>query len=120
MTDSDHAASPDTPDGSFDLVPAKLNYLEEMVFSGFGRGPNCETFVRNVRRRALELGRNDNAWIAHYAIACMDGAAIHWLETLEDSVHHNWQALRKALLSRWATQAHASGVPGPDVTQYVS
>lgn len=64
--------------------------------------PKNVDFIRSVRKTALSRGREgDNTWIAHYAVACFAGAALRWLEGLDEDLQTDWRRLRKAMLQRW-------------------
>lgn len=55
-----------------------------------------------MRKAALSSGKEgDNTWIAHYAASCFAGAALRWLEGLDEEFQYDWKKLRKAMLQRW-------------------
>lgn len=74
---------------------------EESIFRG-ANAQECEDFIRSVRKAALSSGKEgDNTWIAHYAASCFAGAALRWLEGLDEEFQYDWKKLRKAMLQRW-------------------
>lgn len=90
---------------------------DDSLFDGGEHGLGCHAFLRMVRIKALEAGReNDDVWVAHYAAACLDGPAIHWFEKLDDAVQESWKHLRRALLARWAPDPSPSAPIGSGLT----
>ncbi|KAG8894457.1 hypothetical protein FRC01_012947, partial [Tulasnella sp. 417] len=73
---------------------------------------DCCRFVREVRRFALEEGRNeDKKWMADYAATRLEGEAFFWHAfELDDGTRSNWDKLQLAILER-ARGANPSSPP---------
>ncbi|KAG8925605.1 hypothetical protein FRC01_009928 [Tulasnella sp. 417] len=75
---------------------------ELMFLSEFNSVENCNRFVADIRRVALEKGLyRDKQWVAQYAASRLKGQALLWhtLE-LDGGTRCNWDKLQVAILER--------------------
>lgn len=71
------------------------------LFKGID-GLECERFIRNVRQRSLEEGKQrDYAWIADSVSASFDGDALRWYVGLAIEIQHDWDLLQRELLLKY-------------------
>ncbi|KAG9019208.1 hypothetical protein FRB90_005283 [Tulasnella sp. 427] len=76
------------------------------------------TFIQSVQRVAIMLNNMyEDRWLAHYAAACLGGAALLWYSELDDETCDSWKKLRKALLANYYAIKPGAGtlnsVPAP-------
>ncbi|KAG9040063.1 hypothetical protein FS837_000862 [Tulasnella sp. UAMH 9824] len=58
--------------------------------------------IQSIYRHAFEQDRStDDRWIGTYVGTCLSGDAMLWYCNLDDKTRHNWNKLRKALVTRF-------------------
>lgn len=83
--------------------PFKRPKLSRAGFTFYGKdGDECEQFIRFMRRKAFQAGRQGNyEWMAHYAATCFDKGALRWFERLDPNIQSNWNLVSQALLDEY-------------------
>ncbi|KAG8954568.1 hypothetical protein FRC00_005789, partial [Tulasnella sp. 408] len=65
-------------------------------------GEECTGFIRQVRRKALEVGKSrDKEWMADYAVSCFADDALKWSMNVHRDVLENWDVLQQALMEEY-------------------
>ncbi|KAG8894769.1 hypothetical protein FRB99_001004, partial [Tulasnella sp. 403] len=80
-----------------------------LIFRGID-GVECDSFVRHVRRKAVNEGKlQDSGWMANYAAGAFAGDALRWYDTLDKETKGNWDLLQTALFEKYP----GSDAPSP-------
>lgn len=62
----------------------------------------CEVFIRSIVLHGVQTGRaQDKLYLANYAMAHLDGMAIHFVDGLDEDTTQSWPLLKKALLNQF-------------------
>ncbi|KAG8897100.1 hypothetical protein FRB99_008454, partial [Tulasnella sp. 403] len=90
-----------------DLEAALLKRFRR-TFSG-GDGTECDAFVRMVRQRAIDQGKeSDSQWIARFASFSLEGEALRWYSSLNDTVQDDWRLLQRAIFDKYPVAPRSS------------
>ncbi|KAG8894843.1 hypothetical protein FRB99_000952, partial [Tulasnella sp. 403] len=104
-----HVTLPQEVQNDWYLLQQALMAQFPVVFRGIG-GVECDSFVRHVRRKAVNEGKlQDPAWMANYAAGAFAGDALRWYDTLDKETKGNWDLLQTALFLKYP----ASDVQSP-------
>ncbi|KAG9009194.1 hypothetical protein FRB93_005690 [Tulasnella sp. JGI-2019a] len=69
-------------------------------------------FAQAIHKVAFASGRlEDDAWKAQYGYGCLQGAALHWYESLEPETKDSWSKLRQAMIERFPPMELVPGAP---------
>lgn len=81
-----------------DASSATQNMRSAFTFTGKDNA-ECQEFVREVRLRASEEGKDDDSqWMIRLANTCFAGDALKWHASLPIDVQTNWRRLERAIL----------------------
>lgn len=87
------------------------DYDYDLCFRGLD-GEECMGFIRQVRRKALEVGKSrDKEWMADYAVSCFADDALKWSMKVQHNVLEDWDVLQRSLMEKYCNDRVASVQP---------
>ncbi|KAG8907529.1 hypothetical protein FRC00_011754 [Tulasnella sp. 408] len=98
----DHLDIPMTPE--VEAPTSQDPPVVEATWPTFSGNPNesVAELIQSIYRHAFEQDRStDDRWIGTYVGTCLSGEAMLWYCNLDDKTRHNWNKLRKALVTRF-------------------
>lgn len=103
-----------------DIAPPAASSIPWISFGG---APNesSTAFVQSLQRVGFQQRRGrDDGWMAEYAAACFEGAALIWYTDLDEEVQESWKKLRTKLLRSYPTVAGGGSPPFFSIPQPAS